>query len=266
MAKASWQGYISLGQLGIPVRLYNASQPARPNFVQLHEKDGSKVERILQCKDEHKQINIEEVVRAVEYEPGRFVTLSNNELELASSSPVKTIDVKQFTGPESVEPIYYEKPYYMVPTRGGERAYALLREVFIRSGKIAVTQFTIYNKERIGVLMVQDDLITLLQLRYAAEIVPRSSIKTPALPKPSPSEIEALSSVIDRYSGAFYIQDFHDENVERINQLVERKIKGLPVPSRERIAPLATPEGEIVEALRESLGPEESSGGVVKSK
>lgn len=257
VTRATWQGYIALGQLGIPVRLYSATQSTRPKFVQLHEKDGSPVERTLRCREERKEIDSSEIVRAVEHEPGKYITLTDRELDQSAPSSIKTIGIKQFADKHAVESLYYEKPFYIVPTKGGERAYALLREVFIRSSKVAVGQFIIYNQEHIAIIGVHGDVLMLQQLRFAAEILPRSNIKTPALPKPSPSEVEALSAVVDRFSGPFYIQDFHDEHTEHINELIERKIKGLSVPRRERIAPHATPEDEIVNALRSTINERE---------
>lgn len=267
MARAAWQGYIALGQLGIPVRLYSATQSIRPRFVQLHEKDGSPVERVLRCRDEQHDISISETIRAIEYEPGRYIGLTDRELEQTAAGQVKTIDIKQFCEPDSISPIYFTKPYYVVPARGGERAYALLREVFVRHHKIAVTQFVIYNKQHIAALATEGDLLMLQQLHFADEIVPRSSIKTPPLPKPSPAEIETLSSVMERFSGPFYIQDYHDEHSERIKQLVDRKAKGLPPPRPERLALHATPEKEIVSALQAALdrpaGPPTTSDGEI---
>lgn len=261
MARAIWQGYITLGQLGIPVRLYAATQSIRPRFVQLHEKDGSPVERVLRCRDERKEISISETIRAVPVESAKYITLTEREIEQTSSGTMKTINIKQFANKSDVDPIYIEKPFYVSPSRGGERAYALIREVFARSRNIAIAYLTLYNQEHIAALMVEGDLLLLYQLRYAAEIVPRTSIKTPPLPKPVPAEVEALQEVIERYSGPFYIQDFHDTNTERIQELIGRKIRGLPLSRRERTAPHATPETDIQETLMSTLRtPSISSG------
>jgi|GEM_PF-1258586 len=252
--KATWQGYISLGQLGIPVRLYSAVQSVRPRFIQLHETDGSPVERELRCRAEGRKIESSEVVRAIEVKPGRYVTITDHELGVTAHSPVKTISVQQFSEPNAIPNVYIDKPYYVVPAKGGERAYALLREVLARLCKVAIGQFVIYNQERIACAYIYGDLIMLQQLHFAAEIVPRQSIKSPALPKPSPSEIEALSAVVQRFSGPLYLEDYHDEHSEHIRELVERKAKGLAAPREERIAPHATPETDIIAALHDTLG------------
>jgi DNA end-binding protein Ku len=251
--KATWQGYIALGQLGIPARLYSASRSTRPQFVQLHEKDSSPIERVLKCSSENQEISHKEIVRAVEYEPGRFITLTGQELERNAPASTKTIEVKQFCDLSEVDPIHFEKPYYITPSRGGERGYALLREALARSKKAVVAQFTTHNKEHVGIIYLHRDLLVLSQLRFAEEIIPRAEIKTRALPRPSPTEVSTLQSVIEHYSGPFYIEDYHDNYAEQIQMLIERKIKGLPPPRREPTNANATPEEEIVEALQNTL-------------
>lgn len=152
-----------------------------------------------------------------------------------------------------INPIHYEKPYYVVPSRGGEKAYALLREALVRSEKAVVVQFAIHNREHIGVVSLHGDLLVLNQLRFADEIVPRSEVKTRALPRPSPTEVNTLRSVIDHFSGPFYIEDYHDNYSEQVRTLIERKVKGLPPPRREQVNANATPEEEIVSALENTL-------------
>jgi DNA end-binding protein Ku len=262
--RASWQGYIALGQLGIPARLYSATKQSGPRFVQLHEKDSAPVERVLKCRAENQEISHKEIVRAVEYEPGHYITLTGRELERTTSSSTKTIDVKQFCGSSDIDPIFYEKPYYVAPSRGGERAYALLREALTLSNKIMIVQYALSGREHIGAIGLHKDILVLHQLRYSEEILPRSDIKTRALPRPSPTEVKTLHSVIDHFSGPFYIEDYHDDYTEQISTLVERKIKGLPPPRREAVSANATPEEDIVSALQNTLNSGEqelTSGG-----
>jgi DNA end-binding protein Ku len=253
MAKSAWQGYISLGQLGIPVSLFSASKAARSKFVTLHKKDNSPVERITVCRDEKKPIKKTDTVKAVEYEAGKFVTLSEKELERESNDLVKALDIKQFVDPSQVDPIYYHKPYYIVARKGGEHAYALLRQVLSQTRKAAVVQFVLYNIDHLGLLQVHRDLIVLHQLRFANEIVGRNEIKSPALPKPAPAEVEILTSIVDRFTSDFYAEDYHSDQNDRLLDIVERKIRGLKTPKRERLAPHATPEKDIKNTLQQQL-------------
>jgi DNA end-binding protein Ku len=251
--KASWDGYIALGQLGIPVRLYSATKQSRPKFVQLHEKDSAPVGRVLKCSAENREISGKEIVRAVEYEPGHYITLTGKELERNLPASAKIIDVKQFCEVSDIDPIYYERPYYVAPSRGGERAYSLLREALTRSNKIIIAQYSMVGREHIGAIGLHKDLLVLQQLRFADEIIARSEIKTRALPRPSPNEVDTLRSVIEHFSGPFYIEDYHDNYTEQIQTLIERKIKGLPPQRREAISANATPEQEIISALKNTL-------------
>jgi DNA end-binding protein Ku len=253
MARASWQGYLALGQLGIPIRLYKATQSLQPRFVLLHEADGSPVSRSWRCEQEQRYISHSDTVRAIQTEPGQYITLTDRELEQSAVGPVKTVSVKQFCATTAIAPLYYEQPFYMVPSRGGERAYALLREALTGEQALAVCQFSLRTNEHIGALGVHGDLLMLYQLRFAAEIVPRSSLKTPSLPKPSPGELSTLTAVIQRYNSPFYIEDYHDEYSEHIRELIERKRQGLPAPRQSRPAPHATPEADITATLQQAL-------------
>lgn len=249
--RSIWSGYITLGQLGIPVSLYSAARVSRLQFVQLHEKDGSPIERILRCKAEGKQITQSETTRAIEHEPGRYITFTPDELERAEIEKSKSISVKQFCSPADIEPLYFDKPYYIAPTKEGARAYGLVREALSRSGKAAVTQFVLYNKDRLGIISPRGDILMLYQLRFASEIIPRSEVKTPPLPKATPAEIDTLTAIIERYSGRFYIEDYHDEQTERVRELLERKIKGLPAPSTDD--PSLTKDSDLLPALKQTL-------------
>jgi DNA end-binding protein Ku len=161
--------------------------------------------------------------------------------------------VQQFAELGSIPAEYYEKPYYIVPSAGGETAYSLLRETFSRTKSVAVVSLVLYNKAHMGVIQQAGDMLLLLQLRFPAELVPRSDIKTPPLTKPTPLEIEIMTEVVKRYRSPVYMHDYHDEYAERVSELVARKAKGLPEPRQPSPQPNATPASEIVPTLRRAL-------------
>lgn len=251
--KALWKGYIVLGQLGIPIRMYSATQKSGVVFTQLHEKDGSPVERPLFCKQEHAEISPNEVIRGVEYEPGKFVTFTEQELGRSRSSELKAVTIKQFCAPDQIRPAYYEKPYYIVPTTGGERGYALLRDGLTQTGMVAVGQYYFYGSEHIGAIEANEDVLVLHQLRFSDELISRSDLKTPRLPRPNPSEIDMMKAVIERYSGTLHLRDYHDEYAEYIQILSERKARGLPAPKPEETPAHTTPENDIQTTLADTL-------------
>ncbi|HET8708673.1 MAG TPA: Ku protein [Candidatus Saccharimonadales bacterium] len=254
MTKATWSGYLALGQVGLPVRLYNGTRSTGPHFVTLHEKDNSPVERTLRCKAEQRDITADDTVRAIEYEAGRYITLTDSELERTATHPVKTIMITQFCDMTSVNAIAFDKPYYIVAAPGGEHAYALLRDVLVRTKKAAVASYYLYRRERIGLIGVHNDLLMLFQLRFAADITPRSDLPTPPLPKPSPQEIDALSDIVERYSSPFYIEDYHDEYADKIHGIVDRKVRGLKPPRQPHQPDTpTTDEHDLLEALQKTL-------------
>lgn len=251
--KPLWKGYIVLGQLGIPIRLYSATQKSGVKFVQLHEKDSSPVERPLFCKKEHKEIAGSEVIRGVEYEPGKFISFTEQELEQTREQEIKSITIKQFCMPDQIPASHHEKPYYLVPTSGGERGYALLREGLSKTGTLAIGRYYFYGSDHIGAIEAVEDVLVLHQLRFTDELIPRGSIKAPALPRPNPAETDMIEAVIERYSGPLHLSDYHDEYTEYVSLLAERKIKGLPMPKPEQTPAHTTPENKIQDTLATAL-------------
>lgn len=140
-----------------------------------------------------------------------------------------------------------------MPGKGGEIAYTLLRQAFIQTGKVAITTFTLYEKEHIGIVSVSDGVLLLQQLRFADEIVPRSEIKTPSLSQPSPDQVDVAVRLMERYSAPFYIEDYRNEQLDELNEMIDRRAKGLSVKRKPQIAPHTTPEEELVSTLRALL-------------
>jgi DNA end-binding protein Ku len=158
--KALWRGFILLGQLGIPVRLYSATKDPGVKFVQLHDKDSSPVERPLFCAKEHKEINHNEIIRGVEIEPGKYVTFTSQELNNINDEQLKAINVKQFSLPSQIKLAFFEKPYFIAAAKGGEHGYALLRESLSQTGMLAIGSFYFYGNEYIAAIEASEDTVT----------------------------------------------------------------------------------------------------------
>jgi DNA end-binding protein Ku len=249
--KASWNGYFSVGELTLPMRLYSGTRVVAPHFFQLHAKDHAPVARAATCKKDGETLLPKDIIKAVEYD-GRYIEIKDTDIQ-ASAGDDKSIIVRQFSDTGAVDPIYYEKPYYMVPGKGGEIAYTLLRQAFMRTNKVAIATFTLYEKEHIGIVSATDGVLMLQQLRFADEIVPRSDIKTPTLPQPLPEQVDAAVRLMERYSAPFYIDDYRNEQLDELNEIIESKAKGLPLKRKPQIAPHATPENELMPKLRSLL-------------
>lgn len=249
--KASWSGYLRVGELTLPIRLYSGVKSISPRFIQLHAKDKSPITRVSKCKKDGEELQPSDIIRAVEHD-GKYIEVKESDVQLTTGDD-KSIIVHQFSDDGAVDPVYYEKPYYMVPGKGGETAYTLLRQAFTQTKKVAITTYTLYEKEHIGIVSVADSILMLQQLRFADEIVARSEIKTPSLSQPSPDQIDAAVRLMERYSAPFYIEDYRNEQLDELNEMIDRRAKGLPLKSKQRIAPHVTPDEELVPKLRALL-------------
>jgi DNA end-binding protein Ku len=250
--RASWKGYFRIGDVMMPVRLYAATRSTAPRFVQLHAEDHSPVQRVTICMKDGEEVTDGDIVRAAEYEGG-YVELSETDLERHISFE-RDIVIRQITEVKEIDPIYYDTPYYLAPDRGGELAYSILRRAFEKTSKVAIATFLFYGRERLGMVSSQEGMLQLQILRFYEEIVPRSEVRTPMLPQPSPAQIAVASRLFEHYNLPFHASDFRNQQVGMINELIERKAKGLPLKRYEPVASGATPENEVVTRMKQMLG------------
>jgi DNA end-binding protein Ku len=256
--KASWSGYLCIGSLNVPVKLYSAVRSPAHTFVQIHERDGSPISRIAKCIRENKEIDSSEIVRAVERN-GKYITISDEEVALSTESD-KTIRIHQFSEPSFIKSKFYDKPYYVVPEEGGELAYTILRQAFVKTKKIAIAKYRYYQKEYIGILSIDEGLIMLQQVRFATDLASRSDIKAPSLPQPLPAHVDVAADLMERYSTPFYIEDYTDERATSLEELVDRKAKGLGPKRKKSLAPKATKEQSVIPILNELLQSKNKTG------
>lgn len=249
--RATWNGYFALGQLVLPVKLYSATKPDTPRFVQLHAQDHGAVSHKIVCLIDGQEIKQEDLIRAVKH-GDTYVEISDDEM-IRYSPDYKCITVRQFGTAESVNPIYYEKPYYIIPGDNGKQAYTLIRQALVKSKKAAVVTYVLYEKQRFGIIVESNGLLILHQLRFASEIVPRSDIKMPSLPQAIPAQVDAAIKLIERYTTPFYIDDYRNEQIEELNELIDRKAKGLPPKHVSHTDKHATADQDILTALQATL-------------
>src|ERR671915_1279295 len=151
MPRAIWSGAISFGLVNVPVRMYSAIDEQDVHFHLLHAKDGSRIGYEKVCKKEGKPVPDEEIVKAFEYEKGEYVRMTDEDFEAAEvDTGHKTIDIRDFVPYDEIDPIYFERTYYLGPQDGGERVYALLARAMERSGLAAVASYVFHDREHLG--------------------------------------------------------------------------------------------------------------------
>lgn len=249
--RASWNGYLRLGDVVLPVRLYSGVKSAAPHFMRLHAVDRSPVTQVMMCQSDGRRLHPNDMIRAVEVD-GRYIEITEKDLKLSGATD-RNITVRQFSDHGAIDSIYYDKPYYIVPGRGGELAYTILRQAFMKSGKVAIATYVFYEKEHLGIIKAYDGILLLQQLRFANEIVPRRDIETPSLPQPAPSNVDVATRLMDRHNSPFFIDDYRNEQLASLKEVIDRKAKGLPPKRQPEIAPSATPEDQVVSKLEALL-------------
>src|SRR3954466_6150396 len=180
MPRALWKGSISFGLVNIPIELHTAVRNHRPRFRMLHVKDKSPVRFERVCIRDGHPVGWEELVKGFEYEKGRFVVLTKEDFQAAAVEKTRTVDIIDFVRAEEVDDRFFETPYYLSPAKGGERAYALLREAIRESERIGVAKFILRDTQHLAAVEVINDAIVLTTMRFADELVDASSLSFPA--------------------------------------------------------------------------------------
>lgn len=207
--RAMWSGSLSFGLVNIPVRLYKGADERGLHFEYLHQADLSPVRYAKICRAEEREISQDEIVRGFEYEKGRFVVVDDEDFEKADVRRSSTIEITGFTSKEEIDSVYFEKPYYLEPQAGAEKAYAILREALERSGRVGLAKYAIRNREHLALIKPQGALLLLDQMRFASQIRDASSLNLPSQ-EVSGDEIELAMALIDRLTGPFKPEVYRD--------------------------------------------------------
>src|SRR3954466_2511715 len=179
MARAMWKGSLAFGLVNIPIELYSATRDHRPKFRLLHAKDEAPIRYERVCQREGKAVGWEDLVKGYEYERGQFVVLTKDDFKTAAVEKTKTIDILDFVDPEEIDERYFETPYYLLPGKGAERAYALLREGIRESGRIGVAKIILRDAQHLAAVEAIGDALVLTMMRFADELADLSDFRFP---------------------------------------------------------------------------------------
>ena len=250
MPRAIWSGSISFGLVSVPVKMYSAIDEQDVHFHLLHEKDDSRIGYEKICKKEGKAVPDEEIVRGYEVSEGKYVYLTDEDLEAAAGESYRSIDILDFVDVGEVDPIYFERPIYLGPADGGEKPYALLVRAMEKSGLVGIATYVMRDKQQLGCLRVWDGVIVLEKMFFADEIRPTKGIK-PRKATVAKQELAMALDLIDRFRGGFEPEKYEDTYRKQLLAVIDRKRKGKDVhlePREEQDEPT-----DILDALRASV-------------
>lgn len=251
--RAIWTGAISFGLVNIPVKLYSPAKERELSFNLLDKKDYSPIRFARVRKTDGKEVDYKDLIRGFEYQKGNYVILSDEDFKSAASErKLKTIEIFEFVAVKNIDPIYYEKPYYLEPAKGAEKPYVLLREALKESDKAGIARFVLRTKEHIAALKPEGNVLLLDQLRFENEIEKPDQIKVPSLPVDD-KEKDLAMALIDQLAGAFQPQKYKDEYTDKLLGIISRKAEGRPIQKPQEEMPRATPVPDLMKILRASL-------------
>ena len=251
-SRAMWRGAITFGLITIPVGLHTATEDRDISFRMLSKDDGSRIKFKRVNAETGKEVEWDDIVKGYEYEEGRYVVFTPEELDEIPSESLRTIDVHQFTNAAEIDPIYFDSSYYAAPEPTAVKAYALLAKAMEDSGRIGIGKVTLRNKERLAAIRPVDGVLVIDTMKWPDEIRVPDFEQLEGRPEPSERELEMASQLIDQLTEEFDPSRYRDTYRERLEEAITAKIAGEDVVFSPE-APAPTKVVDLLDALRASV-------------
>jgi DNA end-binding protein Ku len=261
-SRTSWKGAISFGLVHIPIALHSATQDIRPKMHMIDKKTNAPVGHKNYDKSTGKEVAQDDIVKGLETEKGHFVTLTKEEIQEALPKTTGTIGIEQFVKQANIPLAFYEKPYYVSPQAKGGKPYALLREVLKRTDRVGLGKIVLSNKQHLAIVAPHGDALVMLLLRWEAEVRDTAGLPIPGSAKAegiSDKEMKMAESLVMDLDAPWAPEQYHDEYVEKLDQLVEARKKAGDVQTltgivEDEIVPAQGADiVDLTELLRKSL-------------
>jgi len=264
MARAIWTGSLSFGLVNIPIEVHTAVRDHRPHFRLLHAKDRSPINFERVCQKDRKTVAWEDLVKGYEYEKGRFVVLTKEDFETAAIEKTRRIDVLDFVETDAIDDRYFDKPYYLTAKKGGEAAYALLREAMNEAGRIGIAKFVMRETQHLAAIEGIGEALVLSTLRFADELVDTSSLTFPSGKNLKKADLSMARMLVENLAAEWDPAKYADDYQENLMRVIKAKMKGkepdLVVEERSRDSNVI----DLMERLRQSLDQSGSRRGAKK--
>ena len=250
MPRSLWKGAVSFGLVTIPIKLYTATDEKDVSFNMLHRKDGARIKLQRYCSEEEVAVENSEIVKGYELSPDNYVIMEDEDFEKVPVDTTRAIEITDFVPLDQIDPIYFQKTYYLEPDKVGAKPFALLREVLKESKLVALAKVTLRQKEQLCTLRVYGDAIAMETMFYPDELRNASDLELPGEIDLGEKEMMMSKSLVDMLTGDFEPEKYHDNYREALIELIERKAEGQEIT---RPAPAAGKVTDLMEALRASV-------------
>ena len=251
--KALWKGAITFGLISIPVRLYSAVSEKGLKFHLLHEEDGGRIRYKRECSKCGKEVTWDDIVKGYEYSKDHYVQFTEDELDSVDVDSVRAIDVVAFVPLESIDPIYFNKTYYVAPEPSGLKAYRLLQEALEAEGQVGVAKVALRDKEHLATVRLRDDVFVLETMHWPDEIRQPDFEELDKKIDVRDAEVKMARQLVQQLSDEFKPEEFQDEYRIALERLVEQKVEGQEITVAELPQEEPTKVVDLMEALKASV-------------
>lgn len=242
--RAIWKGAVSFGLVSVPVKLYSATESHDVSFRQVHAKDGGRIKYQRICSIDGEEVPYADIAKGFETEDGEMVVLTDDDLAELPTSSSREISVEKFVPREQIDPLLFEKSYYLEPESSGAKPYALLRQALVDADRMAVVTVAIRNRTTTAVLRVRDDVIVMQTMMWPDEIrKPDFNIETGEV---KDAEVKMAQMLVETLAGDFDPDEFEDDYAEAVQAVVKAKIEGGEI---QRTPTSTKTGGEVVDLL-----------------
>jgi len=251
--RAIWKGNISFALVSIPISLFSATRRNELSFHYLHKTDMSPVSYKRFCDTEDVEVPWEDITRGYQYEKDQYVEITDEDLDKADVELTKTIQIQEFVNEDEIDPVYFDKPYYLEPQKGGEHAYALMRDALAQSKKVGIAKVVLKSREHLAAVKSVGNMLTLQTMRFGHEIVETGSLNLPEKADLSKKEMDLANMLIDSMSDKFDPGKYKDDYHDKVLEIIQMKVAGVSPTVAAATAPGPARVVDLMEILKQSL-------------
>jgi DNA end-binding protein Ku len=262
--RAIWKGTISFGLVNIPIALYPATRREELKFRLLRKSDLSPIDYKRVAEKDGKEVPWDEIVKGYEYEKGKYVVLREEDFQRVDIEATQTVDIQDFVELGEIDPMFFYKPYYLEPQKGGDKAYVLLRDSLEKSKKVGIAKVVIKTRQYLAGVKPEDGALVLELMHFADELADTAKLRLPKKREAGKRELEMAKALIGSMTSKWDPQKYHDEYREALMEVIEDKVEhgGKAITHKPKKGPQPTKVIDLVSVLRQSL---EKSGAAKKS-
>lgn len=251
--RAIWTGGISFGLIYIPASLYSATQSVQLDLDMLSKKGNAPIRYARIDTKTGKEVAWKDIVKGYQYSKGDYVILDNDDFDKVDIKKSKSIEIDAFVDKDEIDPIYFDKPYYLEPDKGADKTYALLVKALKDTNKVGVAEFVLRNREHLCILKAEGNMLILNQMRYEDEIRDSKELDIPKKIEIKEKELDMAKMLIKTMEDKFDIGEYKDDYIAGLKKIIEAKKKGKTVKVRTMKPQSATKADDLMEQLKKSL-------------